>query len=118
LPRYGDQQQALRAALSCYYSGNFETGFRHGYVQKVVANAGDVPAIVPDAAGGRIEPIPVVPAGGATPAARAPRPASAPAQPRVLTGSACTGQTGRQVMIVACNRADGASCLRCVALPR
>jgi type IV secretion system protein VirB1 len=36
----------------------------------------------------------------------------------VLTGSACTGQTGRQVMIVACNRADGASCLRCVALPR
>lgn len=24
-------------ALSCYYSGNFVTGFRHGYVQKVMA---------------------------------------------------------------------------------
>ena len=33
-----DPQQALRAALSCYYSGNFETGFRQGYVGKVVAN--------------------------------------------------------------------------------
>lgn len=30
-------QAALRRALSCYYSGNFATGFRHGYVQKVVA---------------------------------------------------------------------------------
>lgn len=28
-------QQALRQALSCYYSGNFFTGFRHGYVQRV-----------------------------------------------------------------------------------
>ncbi len=25
-------------AFSCYYSGNFETGFRHGYVQKVYAS--------------------------------------------------------------------------------
>ncbi|PBJ82593.1 hypothetical protein CMZ84_10590 [Lysobacteraceae bacterium NML93-0399] len=25
-------------AFSCYYSGNFETGFRHGYVQKVMAS--------------------------------------------------------------------------------
>lgn len=25
-------------ALSCYYSGNFSTGFRHGYVQKVFAS--------------------------------------------------------------------------------
>ena len=24
-------------AFSCYYSGNFETGFKHGYVQKVMA---------------------------------------------------------------------------------
>ncbi|MBT9494687.1 MAG: lytic transglycosylase domain-containing protein [Paucibacter sp.] len=29
-------QTALRQALSCYYSGNAVTGFRHGYVQKVV----------------------------------------------------------------------------------
>ena len=33
-------QLALRQALSCYYSGNFVTGFRHGYVRKVVAAAG------------------------------------------------------------------------------
>lgn len=33
-------QAALRQALSCYYSGNFATGFRHGYVRKVVAAAG------------------------------------------------------------------------------
>lgn len=32
-------QPALRMALSCYYSGNFSTGFRHGYVQKVMAAA-------------------------------------------------------------------------------
>lgn len=29
-------QQALRQALSCYYSGNLVTGFEHGYVQRVV----------------------------------------------------------------------------------
>ena len=29
-------QTALRQALSCYYSGNFVAGFRHGYVQLVV----------------------------------------------------------------------------------
>jgi type IV secretion system protein VirB1 len=33
------RQSALRKALSCYYSGNFSTGFRHGYVHKVVAAA-------------------------------------------------------------------------------
>lgn len=32
-------QTALRRALSCYYSGDFSTGFRHGYVRKVVAAA-------------------------------------------------------------------------------
>jgi type IV secretion system protein VirB1 len=31
------QQAALRRALSCYYSGNFATGFQHGYVRRVVA---------------------------------------------------------------------------------
>jgi type IV secretion system protein VirB1 len=35
-----EPQTALRQALSCYYSGNFVTGFRHGYVQRV---AGAVP---------------------------------------------------------------------------
>ena len=32
-------QAALRQALSCYYSGNFVTGFRHGYVQRVARAA-------------------------------------------------------------------------------
>lgn len=32
-------QRRLRQALSCYYSGNFVTGFRHGYVHRVVAAA-------------------------------------------------------------------------------
>jgi type IV secretion system protein VirB1 len=30
------EQVSLRRALSCYYSGNFTTGFRHGYVSRVV----------------------------------------------------------------------------------
>src|SRR4029450_1816292 len=29
-------QRALHQSLSCYYSGNFNTGFRHGYVRKVI----------------------------------------------------------------------------------
>jgi type IV secretion system protein VirB1 len=32
-------QAALRQALSCYYSGNFVTGFDEGYVARVVAAA-------------------------------------------------------------------------------
>jgi type IV secretion system protein VirB1 len=34
----GESQASLRRALSCYYSGNFTTGFRHGYVSRVVSN--------------------------------------------------------------------------------
>lgn len=30
-------------AFSCYYSGNFVTGFRHGYVQKIFASMGHRP---------------------------------------------------------------------------
>jgi len=43
--RMPDDQKALRAAFSCYYSGNFTRGFKPdrpgepSYVQKVVANA-------------------------------------------------------------------------------
>ena len=40
-------QMALRKALSCYYSGNFATGFRHGYVHKVVVAARAVPSAQP-----------------------------------------------------------------------
>ena len=41
-------QQALHDALSCYYSGNFKTGYEHGYVNKVRNSAGlqaQVPSI-------------------------------------------------------------------------
>lgn len=31
-----DEQAALRDAFSCYYSGNFITGYKHGYVRKLV----------------------------------------------------------------------------------
>ena len=37
--RHAPPQQALREALSCYYSGNFVTGFQHGYVGRVVKAA-------------------------------------------------------------------------------
>lgn len=48
VPRFGEGQPALLAALSCYNTGNFERGFSNGYVNKVVANVGlDVPALSP-----------------------------------------------------------------------
>lgn len=34
--QYQDEQVAIRRALSCYQSGNFSTGFKTGYVAKVV----------------------------------------------------------------------------------
>ncbi|MBV6847549.1 lytic transglycosylase domain-containing protein [Xanthomonas campestris pv. paulliniae] len=43
-------------SFSCYYSGNFETGFKHGYVQKIYASIRQSVA----AAGGA-EPISVIP---------------------------------------------------------
>ncbi len=36
VPRDRSEAVRLRDALSCYYSGNFSTGHRHGYVRKVV----------------------------------------------------------------------------------
>ncbi len=44
---YGKSRQAgaagLDDALSCYYSGNFTTGRKHGYVEKVRSNAQPLP---------------------------------------------------------------------------
>lgn len=55
-----DTQTALRASLSCYASGDFSTGYRTGYVQRVMKNAQQpvptFPTIVPS-----IAPIPVLP---------------------------------------------------------
>ncbi|MGR7950116.1 lytic transglycosylase domain-containing protein [Alcaligenes sp. RM2] len=46
LRQTADEQRALRSALSCYNTGNFERGFSNGYVGKVLAQAGvKVPAI-------------------------------------------------------------------------
>ncbi|AOJ42406.1 lytic transglycosylase [Burkholderia lata] len=57
---HADEQAALRASLSCYASGDFSTGFRSGYVQRVVKAAQQpvptLPIVVPS-----IAPIPVVP---------------------------------------------------------
>ncbi|AKM33560.1 lytic transglycosylase (plasmid) [Pandoraea faecigallinarum] len=89
--RMHDDQRALRAAFSCYYSGNFARGFRPdkagrpSYVQKVVANATEavppipvVPAVVQQSTDG---PIPVRPAARAAGAAMgAAKPAVAPPQ--------------------------------------
>lgn len=36
LKRYKEEQVAIRRALSCYQSGNFNTGFATGYVAKIV----------------------------------------------------------------------------------
>jgi type IV secretion system protein VirB1 len=55
-----DEQYALRKALSCYYSGNFSTGFTAGYVERVVSHALDD--------GHReVAPIPLAPGGAAPP---------------------------------------------------
>ena len=37
--RRAPSKLAIRQALSCYYSGNFVTGFDHGYVRRVVSAA-------------------------------------------------------------------------------
>lgn len=42
------EEKALHDALSCYYSGNFKTGYKQGYVNSVRQNAGlsaQVPSI-------------------------------------------------------------------------
>jgi type IV secretion system protein VirB1 len=57
LERAGDRPSALGDALSCYYSGNFKTGYRHGYVAKVL-----------DAGGAHAAPIPVRARSGHAPA--------------------------------------------------
>ncbi|ODV41467.1 hypothetical protein AWV79_35430 [Cupriavidus sp. UYMMa02A] len=62
--KYGDDQAALRAAFSCYYSGNYVTGFQHGYVQKVVSAAlqpaaiGVVPTVARPGAAANASPSP------------------------------------------------------------
>lgn len=48
VPKYGEGQTALQAALSCYNTGTFSRGFTNGYVQKVTSHVGvRVPALEP-----------------------------------------------------------------------
>lgn len=41
------EAKALSDALSCYYSGNDTTGYKHGYVKLVAQNAKPIPVKVP-----------------------------------------------------------------------
>lgn len=74
--QFGAGQNALRASFSCYYSGNFSTGFKPdfvgqpSYVQKVVNHSAPVaasnaayavPAIDTTSTPAGVAPIPVVP---------------------------------------------------------
>lgn len=69
--RAGDSQGALRDALSCYYSGNFMTGYRQGYVGRILASAytnwrlAHAEAL---RANGRVRPsLPAIPVAGSSP---------------------------------------------------
>lgn len=77
VPRFGEGQPALLAALSCYNTGNFQRGFANGYVQKVASNIGmSVPALEPVETGKAQEPVKLKTAPGSQPkAAAAPEPA-------------------------------------------
>lgn len=61
LPRHASEQNALQAALSCYYSGNFTRGFRadgrngSSYVQRVIAATNAPARSVPVPALGAID---------------------------------------------------------------
>jgi len=86
-------QAALRAALSCYYSGNFTTGFSSRYVSRVVASAQR------NAREGGVEPIPVVrdvppPAATAAVGGRRRGRAVVPCAPRRDDVSRLAGQPG------------------------
>lgn len=42
---YGRSGGDWGKSFSCYYSGNFVTGFRHGYVQKIYASINGTPSV-------------------------------------------------------------------------
>lgn len=61
--QFGVGQQALRAALSCYNTGNFSRGFANGYVGKVGSRIGvAVPGVVNDVSPSA--PLPTTPEAG------------------------------------------------------
>jgi type IV secretion system protein VirB1 len=56
-----DAQSDLLASLSCYASGDFSTGYRTGYLQRVVGNASAASAPTTSVVVPAIAPIPVIP---------------------------------------------------------
>lgn len=98
-----DEQESLRAAFSCYYSGNFSTGFKPdfkgqpSYVQKVLNSAGVSDAIPPGT------PIRLIPTGDAegTSKARVDRPFQVTAVPSSDYPAMAPGQgsVGDSVMV-------------------
>lgn len=93
-----DEQFALRKALSCYYSGNFSTGFAAGYVERVVSHA-------QDDGHHEVAPIPIAPGGVPPPQsmpARHARERATPAPatrlsrcaPGIVVLSDCAGESG------------------------
>lgn len=81
-----DRSQDWGKAFSCYYSGNFTTGFRHGYVQKVVASMRAAAPAANTASASALA-IPVI---SNAPAAkpRAPRGTAQQIDPRLMHGRA------------------------------
>ncbi|MCW3585090.1 lytic transglycosylase domain-containing protein [Burkholderia cenocepacia] len=68
LRQYKDQQTALLAAISAYNTGNFDSGFSNGYVQRVVTNAG---ATVPELRATAVRTVSASPVGSVRRSARA-----------------------------------------------
>lgn len=88
--RNGAGQAALLAAVSCYYSGNFQRGFQQeghsSYVQRVRSHVAES-ASVPAAAGtGEVRPIPVVPALDVVKQSTRPSPAGEVVKPVAVPG--------------------------------
>lgn len=59
---YADAGGVWGKAFSCYYSGDFTTGFRDGYVQRVLTSLGQGGAVEHATAAAGVAPIPVLPA--------------------------------------------------------
>src|SRR5690606_35912689 len=91
LPRQTDPQHALRAALSCYNTGNFKRGFTNGYVGKVLAQAKiKVPAVVPLNGDTTSSAAAVTPSQPSNKAKPKPKPEASPGTPDGFTSNPAT----------------------------
>ncbi|EHP44171.1 VirB1 [Cupriavidus basilensis OR16] len=120
------EQRALRAAISCYYSGNFTRGFRPdkpgepSYVQKVVANAAGVarpiivvPAIQPPTGSEPVRAERPTPTSSASPNPAAPAQwvifaSAAPAEVAVLAPADTAGAQAAAIKVQLATPAAGA----------